>query len=116
MRNSKRVLLFVLLPAALAGMPQSLPSPSSPSWTVNGGFWRTDAGFSPTIQLKNRLTTGPIAVTPVLFMADGTEYDLAVVNLPASSVATIDVKAFLTNAPAGARKSHLRLRKRDVSL
>ena len=32
--------------------------------------------------LQNRLVTGPITVMPILFMADGTEYDLASMNIP----------------------------------
>jgi len=39
-------------------------------------------GFTSTGQLKNRRVTGPIAVTPILFMADGSEYDLGGVNVP----------------------------------
>ena len=47
MRSITCVLLFS---AALAvGAAQSSPqsgSPSSSTWSINGGLWRTDAGFS----------------------------------------------------------------------
>lgn len=85
----------------------SAQTPSAPiSWSINGGFWRTDAGFNSTIQLKNRLITRGISAIPALFMADGTEYDLPVVYIPPSGVATIDVNAALASAPA-ALASHI---------
>jgi len=54
--------------------------------------------------------TGPIAVTPVLFMSDGTEYDLPTVNVPASGVATVNVNNALSSAAAanaGSLANHL---------
>ena len=90
----------------------TLPAGQSASgdWTINCGLWRTDAGFTSIIQLKNRLVTGPIAVTPVLFMSDGTEYDLPTVNVPASGVATVNVNNALSSAAAanaGSLANHL---------
>lgn len=91
-----------LVAAAPRGQSSSTqPASASPGTSsINCSLWRTDAGFSSTIQLKNRLVTAPIAVTPALFMADGTEYDLPAVNIPASGVATINVNSSLINAPS----------------
>ncbi|HEV2386360.1 MAG TPA: Ig-like domain-containing protein [Candidatus Acidoferrales bacterium] len=62
-------------------------------------LWRTDQGFVSTIRIKNGMIVGPVTVTPVLFMADGTEYDLAPVNLVAGGIAFVDVNDALENAP-----------------
>src|SRR5579884_4144542 len=70
------------------------------SWSVNCGLWRTDAGFKSTIELKNRLVSRAISVTPALFMADGTEYDLPAIGIPASGLRTINVIDALAAAPA----------------
>jgi len=75
---------------------------ASGNWTINCGLWRTDGGFTSTIQLQNRLVTGPITVTPILFMADGSEYDLAGINVPASGVATVNVNSALRGISATA--------------
>jgi Bacterial Ig-like domain (group 2) len=41
-----------------------------------------------------------IAVTPTLFLADGTEYELPIIALGASATATVDVRTALAAAPA----------------
>jgi hypothetical protein len=76
------------------------------NWSINCGLWRTDTGFTSTIQIKNRLVTGPMTVSPALFMADGTEYDLPAVNLPTAGVATVNINNALASLPA-ALASHL---------
>jgi hypothetical protein len=94
---------FVFLFSAVLAMGASPSSPAAfapPTWSINCGLWRTDSGFSSTIQLKNRLVNKSITVTPVLFLADGTEYSLAAMHLAASAIATIDVKSALAGAPA----------------
>ena len=48
---------------------------------VAGGFWRTDRDFEPILHIRNVLETSLLKVTPVLWMADGTEYDLPPVTL-----------------------------------
>ena len=73
------------------GLSKAIPS--------NCGLWRVDNGFISTIHVKNILITGPLTVTPVLFMADGTEYDLPVVNLPITGVADVSVNDALGNLP-----------------
>ncbi len=52
------------------------------------GLWRVDRGFVSTIHVKNSLVVGPLEVTPVLFMADGTEYDLPAVTLATAGAAS----------------------------
>jgi hypothetical protein len=93
--------IFMFCLALLSGMPQRGQAASG-SWTINCGLWRTDAGFTSTIQLQNRLVTGPIMVTPILFMGDGSEHDLASVNIPASGVATVNVNGALRGISATA--------------
>lgn len=67
--------------------------------TVVGGLWRTDHTFEATLRIKNELVTGPLTVTPVLFMADGTEYDLPPVTIESADVASIQINAALEAAP-----------------
>ncbi len=83
----------------LSGLGLAGPQATS-SWSINCALWRTDSGFSSTIQLKNRLVNKAITVTPTLFMADGTEYQLPIMIVRASTVSTIDVRAALASAPA----------------
>ena len=47
-----------------------------------------------------------MTVSPALFMADGTEYDLPAVNLPTAGVATVNINNALASLPA-ALASHL---------
>ncbi len=67
--------------------------------TLFCGLWRVDGDFTSTIHIKNSLVVGPIEVTPVLYMADGTGYALPPVNLPTSGVASVSVNQALANAP-----------------
>ena len=83
-------------------------TPSVTSWSTYGGLWRIDSGFTSTIQIKNRLVTLPVAVTPVLFMADGTEYELPTVTVPASGIANVNVNsAVVLAASAGLVAAHV---------
>jgi len=50
-----------------------------------------------TIQVKNSLVVAPLEVTPVIFFADGTEFDLAPVQLPETGVTTINVNEAIAN-------------------
>jgi hypothetical protein len=70
-----RTAVFVILTTTLVAntIPAGQTTPGN--WTINCGLWRTDSGFTSLIELKNQLVTGPVSVTPSLFMADGTEYD-----------------------------------------
>jgi hypothetical protein len=65
------------------------------------GLWRTDHTFEATILLKNELVIGPMTVRPVLFFADGTEYDPTPVPLDPADVAAISINDALRAAPAG---------------
>ena len=96
--------LALLSLASLYG--QSQPTGN---WAIQCGLWRTDTSFNSTIQIKNRLVTEPVTVTPVLFMADGTEFDLPDVILPAAGVATVNVNSALANIQSAAAgiTSHL---------
>ena len=78
-------------------------SPQAQTRILTGGFWRTDSGFDSVLRLKNSLVVGPLTASPVIYMADGTEYDLPAVQLDTSAVATVDLNAALANAPASIR-------------
>src|SRR5260370_10407721 len=51
---------------------------------LNAGLWRTDAGFNDTIRVTNLLVVGPLEVVPVLYMADGTRYEVSSLELRAT--------------------------------
>ncbi len=70
-----------------------------PTHTLFSGLWRVDSGFVSTIRIKNSLVVGPLEVTPVLYMADGTAYELPPVNLAKTAVASVSVNEALANAP-----------------
>ncbi|MFZ0821658.1 MAG: hypothetical protein WAM91_16455 [Candidatus Acidiferrales bacterium] len=70
------------------------------SQSAEGGLWRTDGAFQSSMMLKNILVRAPMPVTPVLYMADGTEYDLPPVQLDKAGVAMINLNAALQNVPS----------------
>jgi hypothetical protein len=77
------------------------PNPSAPvPQELFCPLWRTDNTFEATIRLKNELVIGPMTVIPVLFMADGTEYDLKPLTIDPADVATISINDALQEAPA----------------
>lgn len=93
-----RSLYSSLLPGSLQDFLATAVS-SSPEYVLFSGLWRTDGGFHSTVRMKNVLVVAPIQVTPVLYMADGTEYSLPAINIPISGVATVDVNAALADVP-----------------
>lgn len=102
------VLILVWLSTAPASSAQSKPilrlphkSPST-SQGAAGGFWRIDANFEPVLHLKNELVGTPLTVTPVLYMADGTEYDLPPVLLENAGVASLNIREAIQALPASA--------------
>src|SRR5216684_2521379 len=63
-------------------VPATKASPqANKTYTMYSGLWRTDGAFVSTAHIKNVLITAPLAVTPILYMADGTEYDLPALQL-----------------------------------
>jgi hypothetical protein len=68
--------------------------------STDGGLWRIDHSFTSSIMLKNVVTISPIVVTPILYMADGTEYGLPAVNLDPAGVAVLNINSALQNAPS----------------
>ncbi|HMH13151.1 MAG TPA: hypothetical protein VK578_08595 [Edaphobacter sp.] len=93
---------FVVAHAQISSSkPISLPhhSPSTPQG-LEGGFWRTDQNFDPILRMKNVLLKQSLSVTPVLYFADGTEYDLPVMTLEPAGVAQVNIRLALENVPA----------------
>lgn len=88
------------------------PSPSSASrrapteHTLYSGLWRVDGAFVSTAHIKNVLVNAPLAVTPALFMADGTEYDLPALKLDPGGISDLSINDALRSAPPTVQ-SHL---------
>ncbi len=104
------ILLLVLASFVAYHSPRSIRGQASSATQSSGGtvsthtlfsgLWRVDGGFVSTIRMKNSLVVGPIDVTPVLYMADGTAYELPPVDFAKTAVATVNVNQALANAPA----------------
>ncbi len=95
--------LFVMF-SAITCFAASVPPKGYPTPIVlrqmNGGFWRADHTFSPILYITNLLVTNSLQVRPVLYMADGTEYDLAPVTVSAAGVTQVSIADALRVAPA----------------
>lgn len=83
----------------------SIPPPNTPQG-LEGGLWRIDGNFEPTLRLKNILLKQSLVVTPSLYFADGTEYRLPPVTLSAAGIGRVSIRYALQNAPAAIR-SHI---------
>ena len=74
---------------------------SKPStYEIFAGLWRTSGGFDSTLRIRNELVTTPMDVTPILFMADGTKYELPPAQITAGGIAIVDINRALAAAPA----------------
>lgn len=107
MKNAKVLALLVIAitwghdPGAVSKVNSSVgPTTHSSTYTLFCGLWRRDGGFDSTIRMKSSLLVGPLQVTPVLYMADGTEYRLPSTKIPTGGVDTVDVNVALSKAPA----------------
>jgi hypothetical protein len=58
-----------------------------------------DSGFVSKIHIKNALIAKPLTVLPVLYMADGTSYELQPIQVPTAGTAQVNVNDALDNAP-----------------
>ena len=67
---------------------------------LEGGFWRTDGNFDPILRLKNVLLKQSLQVTPSIYFADGTEYDLPPITLEPSGISQINLRDAIDSAPA----------------
>jgi hypothetical protein len=87
-------LVFCNTISAQTGKAKQLPllPPTTPQG-LEGGFWRTDINFDSVLHLKNVLLKKALDVTPEIFFADGTEYELPVVHLEPAEVASVDIRA-----------------------
>lgn len=79
-------------------LPTAIPAMADQD--VGGGFWRVDENFDSVLHIKNVLETSALTVKPVLWMADGTEYDLEPITLDRSGTASINIKYALSRVPA----------------
>jgi hypothetical protein len=92
-------------PPSHAQMQQQVRSGSRPNidQVLSGGLWRIDRSFQSSIQIYNRHIILHRTVIPVLYMADGTEYDLPPVDVAPNSLATISVHDAIESAPPEVR-------------
>jgi hypothetical protein len=67
---------------------------------MEGGLWRTDHNFESTLELKNVLVNQALTATPILYMADGTAYELKPVTLEPAGVASVNIGTALTDLRA----------------
>jgi hypothetical protein len=116
MNRSPSCVSFILVMAVMLGVvalrdQQVVASPQASQTVTHGpkaqalycALWRVDKGFVSTIRVKNVLVIRPLLVSPVLFMADGTEYDLAPVDLAPGGIGNININQALDSAPSKIR-------------
>jgi hypothetical protein len=77
------------LSAAHASQPQAKPQ------EVFAAYWTTEPGWETELQLKNNLATGSLTVTPVLRIADGTEFPLDSVVIASSAAVSVPLNQAL---------------------
>ncbi len=73
------------------------PPPTPKLQTSVGGFWMTNAYFKSALYLKNGLKTGPLTVTPALYLSDGVRLSLAPVTMEPSGTAIVDINQALVD-------------------
>jgi hypothetical protein len=66
---------------------------------LDGGFWRTDVGFEATLKITNVVENSNIDVIPVIYLADGTEYQLPMIKVAEASTVAVDINRALREAP-----------------
>ncbi len=101
------LLLTALIVFPTQGLPQGVSTtrefptalPPLQAQDVGGAFWRTDGNFEAVLRLRNLLADTPLLVTPVLWLEDGTEYDLPVTMIPGQGVSVISIDQSLRDAP-----------------
>lgn len=72
------------------------PTPQRPvPGSIAGGPWIIDANFRSIMYLKNVVETSSITVTPILYLSNGTKYQLSLVQLEPSGIAKVDIGASL---------------------
>ncbi|MFZ0960033.1 MAG: hypothetical protein WAO35_03950 [Terriglobia bacterium] len=89
-------------PAQKSNCPTCSPTASgtTSTYSLHCGLWRVDSGFVSKIHIKNALIATPLTVMPVLYMADGTAYELQPVQVPVAGTSSINVNDALNYAPS----------------
>jgi hypothetical protein len=73
------------------------PPPTPKLQTSVGGFWMTSAYFKSALYLKNGLKTGPLTVTPALYLSNGVRLPLAPVTMEPSGTAVVNINQALAD-------------------
>ncbi|MGF7183224.1 hypothetical protein [Tunturiibacter psychrotolerans] len=86
--------------------PGEIPTSDPPmaSRDVGSSYWHIDGNFESVLHIKNVLETSELTVTPVLWMADGTEYDLAPIPLQKAESVSINIAHAIADAPSSTRQ------------
>jgi hypothetical protein len=87
--------------------PEHVPMPPAMPQSNFAGLWRLDHDFVARIHVKNLMPANSVQVTPVLYITDGTEYDLSPVSLGSNAVVDVSVNQALAQAlpPMAAHRS-----------
>jgi hypothetical protein len=99
------LIIPITTPAAGTAPSQTQPQvlsgarPPTADQVLSAGLWRVDGSFQSSIQIYNRHILQHRTVIPVLYMGDGTEYDLPSVDLAPNSFTTISVNDAMQSAP-----------------
>ncbi len=81
------------------------PPPTPKLQTSVGGFWMTNGYFKSALYLKNGLKTGPLTVTPALYLSNGVRLPLAPVTMEPSGTAIVDINQALVDHGIASRAS-----------
>ena len=103
----KSFLLSVLLLSAFSynassqAVKASRPAaPPDKPFVQTAVYWTTEGAWHSELHLRNNMSSGPLVISPVLHAADGEEYKLPDIALPAKAGKVVDLhKAILENVP-----------------
>jgi|HubBroStandDraft_6_1064221.scaffolds.fasta_scaffold10714_3 hypothetical protein len=100
--------LAAVLTVSLAVFATEVRASGAPrqTQTLYCGLWRVDSGFVSTARIKNVLITSDLSISPVIYLADGTAYQLPQLNLGPGGIADLSINDALNAAPSQVR-AHL---------
>jgi hypothetical protein len=76
--------------------PQPLHKPAVPR-SLLGRLWMTDASMKSYLHITNDLVTSSLAVTPIIWLSNGTKLTLPPINLEPSGTAVININQALAD-------------------
>ena len=88
-------LVLLSLDAVAETITSQLPAKAPVLQHLAGAYWRVDGAFASRILITNILAISPLRVTPVIYMADGIEFDLKPITLAANGVSVVSINEAL---------------------